>query len=92
MALLRPAIDFFKDVPVWEFLGGTRWAPNDSGNPDFGVWPLVSATLVITVVALVVAIPLGLGYWWMLWDPEKQCWHDKFATDYVVPESAYPIR
>ena len=61
VALLRPAVEFFKDVPVWEFLGGTRWAPNDSGNPDFGVWPLVSATLVITFVALVVAIPLGLG-------------------------------
>ena len=41
---------------------------------------------------IISAIPLGLGYWWMLWDPEKQCWHDKFASDYVVPESAYPIR
>jgi len=32
-----------------------------------------------------------LGYLWMLWDREKQCWHDKMATDYVVPVSAYPI-
>ena len=25
------------------------------------------------------AIPLGLGYFWMLWDKEKQCWQDKIA-------------
>jgi uncharacterized RDD family membrane protein YckC len=37
------------------------------------------------------AICLGLGYLWMLWDPEKQCWHDKFASDVVVPVSDYPV-
>ena len=37
------------------------------------------------------AIPLLLGYFWMLWDDQKQTWHDKFATSMVVPESAYPI-
>ena len=29
-------------------------------------------------------IPLGLGYFWMLWDPKKQCWHDKLVNDLVV--------
>ncbi len=29
-------------------------------------------------------IPLFLGFLWMLWDREKQCWHDKFASTYVV--------
>jgi uncharacterized RDD family membrane protein YckC len=38
------------------------------------------------------AIPIFLGFFWMLWDKEKQCWHDKFASDVVVPVSAYPIR
>ena len=38
------------------------------------------------------AIPLLLGYFWMLWDDQKQTWHDKFANSMVVPESAYPIR
>ena len=32
-----------------------------------------------------------LGYLWMLWDKEKQTWHDKFANSVVVPESAYPV-
>jgi uncharacterized RDD family membrane protein YckC len=37
------------------------------------------------------AIPCLLGYFWMLWDKEKQTWHDKLATSIVVPESAYPV-
>ena len=35
------------------------------------------------------AIPLYLGWLWMLWDREKQCWHDKVANDFVVPADAY---
>jgi uncharacterized RDD family membrane protein YckC len=35
------------------------------------------------------AIPLFLGYFWMLWDKEKQCWQDKIASDVVVPTDAY---
>jgi uncharacterized RDD family membrane protein YckC len=34
---------------------------------------------------IVSAIPLFLGYFWMLWDKEKQTWHDKFANSVVVP-------
>ncbi len=37
------------------------------------------------------AIPCGLGYFWMLWDKEKQTWHDKLSMSAVVPESYYPI-
>ena len=36
---------------------------------------------------IVSAIPLFLGYFWMLWDKEKQTWHDKFASSVVVPEA-----
>jgi uncharacterized RDD family membrane protein YckC len=39
---------------------------------------------------LVSAFFFYAGYLWMLWDPEKQCWHDKFARDVVVPTTAYP--
>jgi uncharacterized RDD family membrane protein YckC len=31
-------------------------------------------------------IPIFLGYFWMLWDPQKQTWHDKIANSVVVPE------
>jgi uncharacterized RDD family membrane protein YckC len=30
------------------------------------------------------ALPLALGYLWMLWDPRKQTWHDKLARTLVV--------
>jgi uncharacterized RDD family membrane protein YckC len=37
------------------------------------------------------AIACFLGYFWMLWDPEKQTWHDKLTNTVVVPVAAYPI-
>jgi uncharacterized RDD family membrane protein YckC len=36
------------------------------------------------VVSLISAAVILLGYLWMLWDKEKQCWHDKAANDVVV--------
>ena len=36
-------------------------------------------------------IPCLLGYFWMLWDKEKQCWHDKLVGSVVVPTDAYPV-
>jgi uncharacterized RDD family membrane protein YckC len=41
---------------------------------------------------LLSTIVIFLGFFWMLWDKEKQCWHDKMAGDVVVPVSAYPAR
>jgi uncharacterized RDD family membrane protein YckC len=34
---------------------------------------------------IISAIPIFLGYFWMLWDPNKQTWHDKIANSVVVP-------
>ncbi len=59
-SLVLPAIDFFKEVPVTSFLFGTQWSPLFA-DPEFGVLPLVSGTLVITGIACLVAIPLGLA-------------------------------
>lgn len=36
---------------------------------------------------IVSTLPLLLGYLWMLWDSDKQTWHDKFASSVVVPAS-----
>ncbi len=43
------------------------------------------------LVAILSALALLIGYLWMLWDKEKQCWHDKAANDVVVPVSHYPV-
>jgi uncharacterized RDD family membrane protein YckC len=37
------------------------------------------------LVSLVSGVVVALGYLWMLWDSEKQTWHDKAANSVVVP-------
>lgn len=49
---------FFRTVPLSDFLGGTRWAPIHE-PAGYGILPLIGATLVITAIALTVAVPLG---------------------------------
>lgn len=44
-------------VSLIEFFTGTRWNPQIG---QFGIWPLVTATLVTSVLAMIVALPLGL--------------------------------
>ncbi|MBB2959594.1 MULTISPECIES: phosphate ABC transporter permease subunit PstC [Pseudoclavibacter] len=60
IALLVPSIGFFTEVPIWEFLFGTRWAPRFA-DASFGVVPLLTATAWTTLIALAVAVPMGLG-------------------------------
>ena len=60
ISLLIPSIEFFLEVPITDFLFGTVWTPLFN-NGEFGVLPLISGTLVITGIAVLVAIPLGLG-------------------------------
>ena len=44
------------------------------------------------LVKVVSGAVLLLGYLWMLWDKEKQTWHDKGAGSVVVPTDAYPVQ
>ena len=59
-ALAMPAIEFFRQVPIMDFLTGTRWAPRFV-PASFGVVPLIVGTLWTTTIALLVAVPFGLG-------------------------------
>ena len=43
------------------------------------------------LVRIVSGAVFALGYLWMLWDREKQTWHDKAAGSVVVPVDAYPV-
>jgi phosphate transport system permease protein len=61
LALLLPALEFFSEVSVVEFLTGTRWTPQFTGQESYGVLPLVTGTLWTTAIALLLAVPLGLG-------------------------------
>jgi phosphate transport system permease protein len=60
VALIGPSIDFFREVPVGDFLTGTDWAPLFK-PASFGVLPLVVGTLSVTLWACLVALPFGLG-------------------------------
>ena len=44
------------------------------------------------LVKYISAAVVLLGYLWMLWDREKQTWHDKAAGSVVVPTDAYPVQ
>jgi phosphate transport system permease protein len=60
IALFVPAFEFFQEVSIVDFLTGTEWAPLFE-PAHFGVLQLVSGTLLVTAVAALVALPLGLG-------------------------------
>ena len=57
--LLFQALQFFGEVSFIEFITGTRWTPLFQSK-HFGVLALVSATFLTAVLAMVVALPLGL--------------------------------
>jgi phosphate transport system permease protein len=60
-SLLFETIKFFREVPVSDFLFGTKWSPTFAGEQQsFGVLPLIWGTVYLSFIALVVAIPLGL--------------------------------
>ncbi|WP_096608356.1 phosphate ABC transporter permease subunit PstC [Calothrix sp. NIES-2100] len=56
--LVYESILFFQQVSLWKFLTDSQWTPLFD-DKHYGIWPLVSGTLVTTVVALLVAVPLG---------------------------------
>ncbi len=60
---------------------------------DFGTGgPIGFGRAVIRYLGRIVSgLVCFLGYFWMLWDKERQCWHDKFANDVVVPVTSYPV-
>ncbi|MDH4046709.1 MAG: phosphate ABC transporter permease subunit PstC [Gammaproteobacteria bacterium] len=66
-SVLFEAIRFFREVPVSEFLFGLNWSPQTAIRADqvgssgsFGAVPLFTGTLLITFIAMVVAVPIGL--------------------------------
>nr|WP_297079682.1 phosphate ABC transporter permease subunit PstC [Thermoleptolyngbya sp. M55_K2018_002] len=59
LTLIFETFEFFQEVPLWRFLTDRQWTPLFS-NAQYGIWVLVSATLLTTGIAILVALPLGL--------------------------------
>jgi phosphate transport system permease protein len=67
LSLVFESIKFFRMVPLHEFLFGLRWEPQIAiradqvaGQGAFGVVPVLLGSVVIMLIALVVAVPIGL--------------------------------
>lgn len=56
--LIYESLSFFRQVSLWDFLTDTQWTPLFA-DAHYGILPLVSGTLVTSVVALCVALPVG---------------------------------
>lgn len=59
-SILFEAIEFFGLRSFWYFLTGTTWTPGVE-NSQFGALPIFAGTFIITIIALSVAVPIGLG-------------------------------
>jgi phosphate transport system permease protein len=57
--MLKEVVQFFALVPWTEFLFTTKWEPLIEPK-SFGVWPLVSGTLMVGLGAMLIAVPLGV--------------------------------
>jgi len=66
-SVLFESLNFFQKVPFFDFLLGTHWSPQIAIRADqagasgsFGVIPLIVGTLLISFIALLIAVPVGL--------------------------------
>ncbi|PSF14675.1 phosphate ABC transporter permease subunit PstC [Marinobacter shengliensis] len=66
-SVIMETFRFFQHIPFWDFITGTSWSPQMALRADqvgaegaFGVIPLFTGTLLISVIALLVAVPTGL--------------------------------
>jgi len=72
LSVIFESIRFFQTIPVWNFITGTEWQPDsaflvgsgmaEEGAPPplFGSLPIFAGTFMITLIAMLVAIPVGL--------------------------------
>ncbi len=59
VVLAVETLAFLREVPVLDFLFGTEWTPLFA-TPRFGVLPLVAGTALVSTIAMLVALPMGL--------------------------------
>lgn len=67
LSMVFESVRFFAKVPIFDFLFGLHWSPQTALRADqagssgaFGAVPIFAGTLLITTVAMIIAVPLGL--------------------------------
>ena len=58
--LLKEAIVFFDDVSIFDFLTDLEWHPGDPVAPKYGVIVILAGTIITTLIAMIVAVPVGI--------------------------------
>ena len=56
--IFREGLPLFSGVSPWDFISGTSWVP---GKEVFGILPMILASVYMTAIALLIAIPVGVG-------------------------------
>ena len=60
LVLFIEGLPIFEEVGIWEFISGKIWYPTFS-PPDYGILPLILASLFVTLGAMILAAPLGIA-------------------------------
>ncbi|OCS90646.1 phosphate ABC transporter permease subunit PstC [Caryophanon latum] len=58
--LIFETVEFFNRIPLLDFITGVEWLPF-AGEAQYGILPLIAGTMKVTVIAVLVAVPLGLA-------------------------------
>lgn len=59
--LVSTSVPAFKEVRIGEFLGSSRWDPTSPVEAEYGILAMIASTLLVTLGAMVIAVPVGLG-------------------------------
>jgi phosphate transport system permease protein len=57
--LFKQSLNIFKEMSVFKFLFGTSWVPV-SIKPEFGILPMILGSIMVTLIAIVISVPLGV--------------------------------
>jgi phosphate transport system permease protein len=60
ISLAFPTVEFFADVNIVKFITDGRWTPLFA-DKHYGIAPLLVSTLMVSLIAIVIAVPLGIG-------------------------------
>ncbi|MBN9669286.1 phosphate ABC transporter permease subunit PstC [Roseibium aggregatum] len=60
LSLIFNTVEFFRLYPATDFFFGLTWSPSFGGGSELGIVPLIWATMYISLIALAVAVPIGL--------------------------------
>jgi len=59
--LLYTSFPAFKEIDIKEFFTGKNWDPTSPVKEEYGILSMIASTFIVTLGALIIAVPLGIG-------------------------------